>query len=257
MTRTSTSFSFPNGRGQVLSGTLDAPEENPAFYGVFAPCFTCPKESHGAGKICRALAERGIAMLRFDMTGLGASEGDFAETNFTTRIQDIQAACRALEEAHAAPALLIGHSISGTAALSAARELPSVRLLATVGSPRDPTAVIDKFRRGGLMVLTEDAVELDVLGRKTMFRRSFLDDMLAQNVAADTAALACKLLVFHAPHDDIVSFDNAQEIYDRANGEKEFISLDPAATHLFEKRKEDAVFIAETIAARLRALSAP
>jgi putative redox protein len=247
MTRRSLRHFFPNGRGQQLAGIIDMPAAPPLFYGVFAPCFTCTKESHGSAKICRALAEDGAAMLRFDMTGLGESEGRFADTNFSTRVLDILAACRSLEAEHQAPKLLVGHSISGTACIPAVRKLPSVQAVATIGAPRDPSYVIAKFRRNNDLVAKGDAIEVTVAGRKLAFKKSFVDDMESQDVPAETAKLDRRLFVFHAPHDAIVSFENAEAIYARAVGDRELVTLDDQATHLFENRQEDAVFIAETL----------
>lgn len=247
MNRKNIKFSFLNGRGQTLAGLLDLPDGVPLLYGIFAPCFTCTKESHAAHKVCRALAEKGIAMLRFDMTGLGESGGDFADTNFTTRIADIVAAGLALEKEYQAPALLIGHSISGTAAFDASRLLPGVRVLATLGAPRDPAYIIDKFRRNNQIAIKGDRAELTVAGRKVPVRKTFVDDLLAQDVAAATAVYAGKLFVFHAPQDDIAGFENAVLIHERATCDKELVPLSLSATHLLERGDEDAAFIAETI----------
>jgi len=249
MKRTSTKVFFDNGRGQKLAGILDAPVETPLFYGIFGPCFTCPKETHAAAKTCRALAENGVAMLRFDVTGVGGSEGRAFDTDFTGRVQDILAAARYLAAEYDAPKIIIGHSISGTAALSAVKSLPDIRLLATIGSPSDPAAVIEKFRRNGDIEETAEGATVNVLGTPHRFGKGFVENMLSQNVAADTAALDCKLLVFHAPHDSIVHAGNADVIVSRASAaaEAEKILLDDDATHLFENRNDDAVFVAETI----------
>ena len=247
MNRKTIKFSFDNSRGQKLAGLLDLPEQEPLFYGVFAPCFTCTKESHGAHKTCRALAELGVGMLRFDMTGLGESKGDFAETNFSTRKMDIIAACHALAAEYQPPKLLIGHSISGTAALAVAQKLPHLQALATLGAPRDPVYVLDKFRRNNQIILKGDMAELTVVGRKVPVKKTFIDDMLAQDVAAATAAYDRKLFVFHAPQDDIVSFENARIIYDRATCDKELLPLGASSTHLLEQGNEDTAYIAETI----------
>jgi putative redox protein len=247
MTRKNIKFSFTNNRGQQLSGLIDMPEAEPLFYGVFAPCFTCTKESHAAHKVCRAFAERGIAMLRFDMTGLGQSEGDFAETSFSTRILDITAACHALAAAYQPPAILIGHSISGTAALESVRHLPHIQVLATLGSPRDPVYILDKFKRNKQITMKGDIAELVIAGRTVTVKKGFIDDMLIHDVAAATAAYDRKLFVFHAPQDEIVSFENARTIFDRATCDKEFLPLSPYATHLLEQGAEDAAFMAEVI----------
>lgn len=249
MGRTSTKVFFDNGKGQKLAGILDAPSDTPAFYGIFGPCFTCPKETHAAAKTCRALAENGVAMLRFDVTGVGGSEGSAPDTNFTTRLEDIQAAAKFLADTYAVPKILIGHSISGTAALSAVKHLPTIQLLATIGSPSDPTAIIEKFRRNGDIEETESGATINVLGTPHHFGQGFVENMLGQNVAEDTAALACKLLVFHAPHDSIVHYSNAGVIVDRASAQSdaELVTLSDEATHLFENRNDDALFVAETI----------
>lgn len=239
---------FDNGRGAQLSGIFDMPEGVPLLgYGVFAPCFTCTKDAHAAAKVCRALAEKGIGMLRFDVTGLGESHGNFSETNFTTRRLDIMAAVSAVIAAYAPPTLLIGHSISGTAALSAAPYLADIKLLATIGAPDDPAHIIDKFRRRREIEDKGDMVQVMVAGRPILFKKSFVDDMLNQHVEEDTAKITARLQVFHAPYDDVVDFDAAREIIARATCEKELIPLDAGATHLFENRIDDALFVAETI----------
>lgn len=249
MSRTSIKYKFDNGRGQKLAGIIDMPAGAPKFFGVFGPCFTCPKESHAAAKVCRHMADNGVAMLRIDVTGQGESEGVFATENFTTRVQDIIAASAALARDYEPPKLLVGHSISGTAALAAVKSLPEIQAVATIGSPRDPASIIEKFRRQNLITdKGGDDMEILVINHRVAFRKSFIDDMLAQHVAEDTAAIDKKLFVFHAPHDTIVTADNAQDIYDRAvSADRELVMLDAAATHLFENRKEDAAFVADTL----------
>ncbi len=248
MPRTTVKYRFDNGRGQMLAGLLDMPGDDPRFFGVFGPCFTCPKESHAAAKTCRHLADNGVAMLRIDVTGQGESEGYFAETNFTSRVLDLISACASLRRDYAPPRLLVGHSISGTAALSAGRALPYLQAVATIGSPHDPASIIKKFKRQNLITDKGNGiVEINVLGQRVTFKKTFLDDMQSQNVGLDTEKLDKKLFVFHAPHDSIVSFAEARLIYDRATCDKELVPLDEAATHLFENRKDDAVFVAETL----------
>lgn len=221
----------------------------PDFFGVFAPCFTCPKESHAAAKVCRHMAANNAAMLRFDVTGLGESEGSFAETNFTTRIKDILAACAALAHDYAPVKLLVGHSIGGTAALSAALALPGLQAVATIGAPRDPAWVMNRFLQQNLVAQRSDGdIDITVIGKRVRFRKSFVEDMMNATAAADTERLGKKLFIFHAPHDDIVSMENAHAIYGRAiNADRELVVLSDAATHLFENRKDDAEFVAETL----------
>lgn len=247
MNITSTSLSFSNGRGQALSALLEMPEDAWA-YGVFAPCFTCTKESHGAYKICRALANKGIAMLRFDMTGLGQSEGDFAQTNFTTRIADIVAAAGAQTET---PVLLVGHSISGVACIAAALQLPSVKLVATVGSPADPRHVVEKLTELGRITITGDKAEMLIAGRTVVADKSFIDDARTNDMTERTAASG-KLLIFHAPNDNIVGFGNAEKIQARAGKNAEIIPLGESTSHLLERGTEDANLIAAIIAEKLK-----
>lgn len=255
--RTSEKFTFQNSRGFTLAGIIDRPlEQTPRFYAVFAPCFTCLKESHGAVKISRALVEAGGAVLRFDVTGLGGSGGDFFDANFSTRIDDIISAVRAMEQAGMPPVLLIGHSISGTAALSAVKHLPDIKMLATVGSPADPAATMDKFEEQGRVTLFDDYMELVVINFTVKFSLNFPRDMRSQSTLADTAAYNRALMVFHAPNDDIVSFRKAEEIHAHATSaaHREIVKLDDEATHLFEKRADDAVYVGKTLISRMEDL---
>lgn len=248
MNRKTIKTSFINNHGQRLAALLDTPVDPPLFYAVFAPCFTCTKESHGAAKICRELAENGVAALRFDIAGLGESEGSVSDMNFTSRVDDILSACAFVTKEFEAPKLLIGHSISGTAVLSAAPRLPSLQAIATVGSPADPARVIEKFTRQNLIRdIGDGMIEIMVLGQPVPFKKTFINDLLAQTTAEDTAKIKQKLFIFHAPHDTIVSADEAKIIYGRATTDRELIMLDDAATHLFETRKDDAAFVAQTL----------
>lgn len=236
-------FDFDNGRGDKLSGLLDLPaKETPDFYGVFAPCFTCIKESHGAFKICRAMADLGAAMLRFDMTGLGKSEGDFSQLNFSKRIEDITAAVLALEAAYGPVTLLAGHSISGTAALHAQASLPHLTTVATIGSPDSAVTTIEKFRAQNLIEEFDDKVVIDVLGQPYTFDKDFPQDLLNQKVPPFARD---RLLVFHAPNDKIVAYENAARIAARAPEKAELITLSDTATHLFERGTEDAALVAQ------------
>jgi putative redox protein len=252
MSRSSTKISFDNGRGKKLSGIIDSPTEIPIYAtAVIAPCFTCVKESNGAAKISRALAERGIATLRFDTIGVGESAGDQADTDFSSRIADIVAACHALPDR---PRILIGHSISGTAGISAMEQLSFIDMLATVCSPSDPRAVIEKFRAQGLMDESGDGdIAINVLGASIPFRRSFVSDLLSHDVEAVTRNLQKPVLVFHAPADRIVSYSNAETIAARAP-QAELIRMADTATHLFEKGSGDAEFVADVIVARLKSI---
>jgi len=247
MSRKSIKYSFDNGRGEMLAAIVDTPLDTPRLYGIFGPCFTCPKESHGAAKTCRALAERGIAMLRFDTTGFGTSEGDGTATNFTTRVLDLKAAARFVAAEFAAPRLLVGHSMSGTAALVAVAEIPSIELLATIGSPADPAHTIAKFNAQNAITPRDDGfIDVMVINHKVKFRPQFVEDMLAQQVAAATENIKPQVFAFHAPNDNIVDFKEAEQIARNAP-RGELIRLAEEATHLFENRADDAEFVAEKI----------
>lgn len=247
MTTRPVKFPFKTRRGLTLAGLLDMPAGTPLLYGVFAPCFTCTKESHGAHKISRALAERGIAMLRFDHQGLGESEGLFSESGFTSRIDDILAAGDALAAAYDAPKLLIGHSISGTAALAAASHMPLLQAVATVGAPADPRHVVEGLRSLDRITITDDKAEMIIAGRTFVVDRHMVDDMESFDMVAAMKVLIARLFIFHAPHDNIVPFRLAETIYSRAPGDREIIRLRDSATHLMEQGHDDAAFIAETL----------
>lgn len=240
--------SFQNSRGDKIAALLDMPAKPPAAFGIFAPCFTCVKESHAAFKISRAFQEKGVATLRIDVSGTGESGGAFEDSSFSTRIDDILSAAKFLTENFSAPAFLLGHSISGTAALSAAKHMPHTKVIATLGSPADTRAVIDKFRANGDLKEEGDMFDINVLGRIYKIKPAFVDDMLAHDVASDTAGIADKkLIVFHAPNDKIVDVRHAHEIIARARCKKELILLPEISTHLLEKNVPEAEDIAAKI----------
>lgn len=241
--------SFTNKNGETLAGIIDLPEGDPAFYAVFSPCFTCVKETHGAVKISRALVARGGAVLRFDTAGVGQSAGTLARTNFSTRIDDIVSACEFMDTNGMTPRLLIGHSISGPAAICAANLLPFVEVVATIGSPSDPQDMLRRFAERREINVTDTTVELNVLGHINIFDRSFLDDLNAQDVATETARFTGTLLSFHAPNDNIVDIANMQRMQDSAVSARvrEAITMSDGATHLFETRNGDEEAVAEKL----------
>ena len=256
MKPSSTKITFDNGRGASLAGIVDMPADGQVlFAGVFAPCFTCTKESHAAHKVCRALALRGGAILRFDVTGIGGSGGNFADMTFSAHAQDIIAAARAMKEKlNLTPTLLVGHSIGGPAALKAALSLPEIKTIATIGSPPDPSHVVERLTQKGLITFRDDEADMIIAGHKITMKRGFVEDALNSGVAEATAAFRGDLFVFHAPHDDTVNIARAQTIAARAGGNAEVVPLSENATHLLERGTEDADFIAETLADRNRGL---
>jgi uncharacterized OsmC-like protein/alpha/beta superfamily hydrolase len=239
---------FPGATGERLAGRLELPVDGaPVACAVFAHCFTCGKNIRAAGNISRAMAQAGIAVLRFDFTGLGESEGDFADTHFSSNVADLAAAARFLEERFEAPKILVGHSLGGAAVLMAARELESVAAVATIGAPCRP----DHVRH--LLATSEDEIrergEADVVlaGRPFTIKKQFLDDLDQQHMQEVISGLGRSLLVMHAPMDQIVGIENAAEIFHHARHPKSFVSLD-TADHLL-MREEDSRYAGAVIAA--------
>lgn len=240
-------YTFPNQEGQELSGKLELPAGEPKGFAIFAHCFTCSKNASATSRISRELAKRGIAVLRFDFTGLGNSEGDFTNTNFSSNIEDLMNAAKRLEKTHRAPALLIGHSLGGAAVIATAGSLPSVKGVITIGAPADPAHVthlledsIPEIERSGL-------AEISLAGRKFTIKKEFLDDLDQQRQVNRISSLNRSLLIFHSPTDKVVGIENAAQIYTSAKHPKSFISLDQA-DHMLSN-SDDATYTAEMIAA--------
>ena len=239
-------FDFPNNQGQKLAALLDRPEGPVRAVALFAHCFTCGKSIRAARHIADGLKLHGIAVLRFDFTGLGASEGEFANTTFSSNIDDLVAAADHLRKELAAPAILIGHSLGGAAVLAAAHRIADARAVVTIGAPFDPAHVTGLFS-GGLPANGTDEVEVSIAGRPFRVRRAMLEDISQHNLSARIHDLHKALLVFHAPTDDTVGIDNASHIFLAAKHPKSFISL-AGADHLLS-RQSDATYVAHVIAA--------
>lgn len=232
--------------GLTLSGALESPESAVRCYAIFAHCFTCGKDVAAASRISRALTASGIAVLRFDFTGLGNSDGDFANTNFSSNLQDLLAAVDFLRQEYAAPQLLIGHSLGGAAILAMAPDVPEAKAVVTIGAPHGAEHVTHNF--GASLSEIEEAGEARVeLGsREFLIKKQFLDD-LGKHPVGDLGKLRKALLVMHSPLDATVAIEEAEKIYVAARHPKSFISLDDA-DHLLT-RKRDAEYAAENIAA--------
>ncbi len=237
---------FEGSQGARLAARLDLPALPPTAFCLFAHCFTCSKDTRASAHVAAALAERGFAVLRFDFTGLGGSGGDFANTNFSSNVADLVAAAGFLRTAYRAPALLVGHSLGGSAALVAAAQIPEVQAVATIGSPFDPSHVLERIR-GRADIERAGEAEVDIGGRPFRIRKQFLDDLSGQRLADIVAALRKALLVMHSPRDTIVDVENAARIFAQAKHPKSFVSLDPA-DHLLTQR-EDAVYAGHILAA--------
>lgn len=238
---------FPGGQGQTLAARLDLPDFPPRAYALFAHCFSCSKDIHAASRIARRLTEHGIGVLRFDFTGLGNSEGDFSNTNFSTNIQDLEAAAEWLSAQGAGPQLLIGHSLGGAAVVAAAAHLPEVKAVATIGAPSDAEHVIHTFGHHLDEIEKTGEAEVRLAGRPFTIKQQFVEDVRGAKVREAAAALKRPLLVLHAPLDEIVGIDNATGLFVAAKHPKSFISLD-SADHLLT-RETDARYAADMIAA--------
>ncbi len=238
---------FPGHDGSLLAARLELPLGPARAYAVFAHCFTCSKDIFAAARIAQTLAARGIAVLRFDFTGLGSSEGEFANTNFSSNVADLVAAADYLRATRAAPALLVGHSLGGAAVLAAAGEIPEARAVVTIGAPADAAHVVKNFAADVGRIEATGAVEVTLAGRKFTIRKQLLEDLEGARLTDRIAALKRPLLIFHAPRDGTVGIDNAAAIYNAAKHPKSFISLDDA-DHLL-RRPEDAIYVAEVLAA--------
>jgi uncharacterized OsmC-like protein/pimeloyl-ACP methyl ester carboxylesterase len=240
-------FEFPNGKGEKLAGVLDLPLGEPAAFALFAHCFTCGKDIRAAKVIAERLALCGIAVLRFDFTGLGGSEGEFANTHFSSNVDDLVAAADHLRQTRSAPALLIGHSLGGAAVLAAAHRIEEARAVVTIAAPSDPAHVTGLFKEQVGAIHEQGEVEVRLAGRPFKIRREFLDDVAEQMLMDRVAHLRMALLIFHSPTDATVGIDNASHIFTAAKHPKSFVSL-AGADHLLSK-KSDAIYVANVIAA--------
>jgi putative redox protein len=238
---------FLGASGQRLSARLDLPDGEPAGFVLLAHCFTCSKSSLATVRIARALARRGLGVLRFDFTGLGDSAGEFAAATFSSDVRDLEAVAGQMAGQGMAPSLLVGHSLGGSAAIAAAAQVPSVLAVAVIGTPFHPEH-LNRLLAGGLQeVMDKGEAQVDLGGRPFRIRRAFVEDLQAQDPAARLAALGRPLLILHAPEDQVVGIDNASQIFLAAKHPKSFVSL-AGADHLLT-RPADAAYAADVIAA--------
>jgi len=242
-------FDFPNARNEKLAAVLDLPAGEPRAYALFAHCFTCGKNVLAARRIAEALNAQGIAVLRFDFTGIGSSEGEFANTTFSSNVADLVAAADHLRTMRGPPSLLIGHSLGGAAVLAAAEAVADARAVVTIAAPSDPGHVTHLFKDQLETIGTQGEVEVALAGRPFRIRREFLSDIAHQKLTDRIATLHKALLIFHSPTDDTVGIENAAHIFAAAKHPKSFISL-AGADHLLT-RKSDAVYVAHVMAAWL------
>ncbi len=238
---------FEGAHGLKLAARLDRPKGPVKAYALFAHCFTCTKDIFAASRIASALAESGIAVLRFDFTGLASSEGEFENTTFTSNVEDLVAAADYLRAKFKAPKILIGHSLGGAAVLVAASRIKEAVAVVTVGAPSSPDHVSHLFKDGLDAIAEHGEAKVHIGGRPFRIQKHFLEDIASQNMQEAIGSLKRALLVFHSPVDQTVGIENAQEIFIAAKHPKSFISLENA-DHLLSKKK-DATYVAEALVA--------
>jgi uncharacterized OsmC-like protein/alpha-beta hydrolase superfamily lysophospholipase len=240
-------FQFTSSEGGLLAASLDLPDGEPKAYALFAHCFTCGKDILAAKRIAAALAERGIAVLRFDFTGLGSSEGDFANSTFSSNVADLVRAANHLRDTRKAPAVLIGHSLGGAAILAAAGQITEAKAVVTIAAPSDPSHVTGLFKDHVDTIRKQGKADVSLAGRSFTIKSQFLDDIAEHSLMDRIAHLRKALLVMHSPTDDTVGIDNATRIFVTAKHPKSFVSL-ADADHLLSQRR-DSSYVADVIAA--------
>lgn len=239
---------FPNKEGEQLAARLEMPVDKRIYaYALFAHCFTCSKNLMAVTHISRALTARGIAVLRFDFTGLGESEGDFEDTNFSSNVSDLIAAANYLEEHYQQAQIIIGHSLGGAAVLMAAAQLKYIKAIATIGAPADPTHVTHLFQNSIEKIESTGKAEVSLGGRPFTIKKQFVNDLAEYEKSGVIKELRRPLLIMHSPQDDVVDIKNAEKIYVSAMHPKSYVSLD-GADHLLTN-KGDAAYVGQVIAA--------
>lgn len=240
-------ITFKNNNGETLAARLDEPEGEITSYALFAHCFTCTKDIFGASRLARGLKEKGVALLRFDFSGLGESEGDFANTNFSSNVDDLVAAANFMRAELQAPSMIIGHSLGGSAVLAAASQIPEAKAVVTIGSPSDVSHVAHNFESALDDIEKNGEAEVCLVGRPFKIKKQFLDDVKTVKLEKAVSSLGKALLVMHAPMDETVGIESAGQIFSWAKHPKSYVSLDDA-DHLIS-RKKDAEYAAKVIAA--------
>lgn len=237
---------FKGALGETLSAKIDFPDNGePKAYALFAHCFTCSKDLKAVGYITEGLAASGIATFRFDFTGLGQSKGDFADTNFSSNVDDLIEAAKFMETEFKAPTILIGHSLGGAAVLQAAHKIDSVLAVATVGAPAEPAHVKENFKLSLDEIETKGEAKVTLAGRPFTIKKQFIDDLEESRMRKYIRNLNRALIIFHSPIDNTVGIDNATKIFTAAKHPKSFVSLDKA-DHLLQE-KTDSVYVGKVL----------
>ncbi len=240
-------LTFTGAGGDQLAARLELPAGKPRATALFAHCFTCTKDIFAAARIAQGLADQGIAVLRFDFTGLGHSEGEFANTTFSSNVEDLVRAAEFLRETREAPRILIGHSLGGAAMLAAAPQVPEAVAVATIGAPAEPAHVQHLFQEARPEIEARGEAEVLLAGRPFRIKKRFLEDIEEHRLAESVGTMKKALLVFHAPRDETVGIENAGKIFLAAKHPKSFVSLDDA-DHLLSS-KADAIYVAQVLSA--------
>ncbi|PCJ95720.1 MAG: osmotically inducible protein C [Hyphomicrobiales bacterium] len=248
-------ITFIGSKGEPLAARLDLPAGLIRATALFAHCFTCSKDIMAAKRIASELAAKGIAVLRFDFTGLGASGGDFANTNFSSNVEDLVLAAGFLRENYEAPSILVGHSLGGAAVLCASLQIPEVKAIATIGAPADAEHVVHNFGASLEEIERDGEATVSLAGRPFKIQKQFVDDLRTQSIEKHIGQMKKALMVLHSPIDATVGIENAARIFTAAKHPKSFVSLDNA-DHLLT-RSEDAIYAAEIIAAWASRFIAP
>lgn len=247
MTTRKIDVTIENENQHLLSGVLEFPEDSTSIeYVLFAHCFTCNKELKAVRNISRALTGRGFGVLSFDFTGLGKSEGDFSDTNFSSNINDLVGAAKFLEENYKAPAIMIGHSLGGTATIFAASRISSVNAIVTIGSPADPVHIEHLLKNKLHEIETQGSATVSIGGRPFEIKKHFLDDLQTHYLRQVLFNLNKAYLIIHSPQDTVVGIENAAALYKAAAHPKSFVSID-GADHLLSQKK-DSQYVGELIA---------
>ncbi len=239
-------ITFTNKEGQILNGRIELPiNQHPHNFAIFAHCFTCNKNLGAVRNISRSLTSKGFGVLRFDFTGLGESEGDFSDTNFSGNVEDLIAASDFLAQEFKAPTLLIGHSLGGAASIFAASKINSIQAVATIGAPSDPSHVEHLLKNGLEEIETTGKAIINLSGRDFTIKKQFIEDLKNKSLPNVAKNLGKALLIMHSPQDTTVGISNAEEIYHAAKHPKSFVTLD-GADHLLMK-KEDSLYAGKVI----------
>ena len=247
---------FPGAYGDSLAARLELPERPPVAYALFAHCFTCTKDYKAVVRISRSLAASGVAVCRFDFTGLGESQGAFASTNLTSNLEDVLAAAQFLRERYEAPQLLIGHSLGGAAILAAASRIPEARAVVTLAAPSDTEHLSTRLLQMAPELAGAEEARVTIAGRSFLVRKQLLNDLASHKMGEYLAALDRPLLILHSPQDEIVDIDNAARLFQQANFPKSFVSVD-GADHLLANNRGDWQFVAQVIESWAKRYLAP